>query len=61
MSKAKKAEEVIKKIPLLEVSALIIKTIKFTKGGLSKEEAKELAQDLIDLGQKLLGEHELCK
>lgn len=61
MPKAKKAEEIISKIPFVELSALIIKTIKLSKGGLTKEEAKELAQDLIDLGQKLLGEHEICK
>ena len=47
-------EDIIKLAP--ELVKLIIKTISFSKGGLSKEERKELGADLLELAWRVLGE-----
>lgn len=47
-------EDIIRLAP--ELVKLIIKTISFSKGGLSKEERQELGADLLELAWKVLGE-----
>jgi hypothetical protein len=47
-------EEIIGLAP--QLVKLIIKTISFSKGGLSREERRELGMDLLDLAWKVLGE-----
>jgi hypothetical protein len=47
-------EELIKLTPRLV--KLIIKGIKFSKGGLNKEERQELGQDLLLLAYDVLGD-----
>jgi hypothetical protein len=47
-------EELIKLTPRLV--KLIIKAIKFSKGGLNKEERQELGQDLLLLAYDVLGD-----
>tara|TARA_R100000951_G_scaffold151_1_gene703 strand:- start:173 stop:340 length:168 start_codon:yes stop_codon:yes gene_type:complete len=45
-------EDLIKLTPHLV--RLIVKTIKYSRGGLDKEERKELGQDLLELAYKVL-------
>lgn len=47
-------EELIKLTPRL--IKLIIKTIKYSKGGLDKEERRELGEDLLLLAYEILGD-----
>ena len=47
-------EDIIKLAP--ELVRLIIKTISFSKGGLTKEERQELGADLLELAWRVLGE-----
>jgi hypothetical protein len=49
-----KGEELIKLTPRL--IKLIIKTIKYSKGGLDKEERRELGEDLLMLAYEVLGD-----
>ncbi len=47
-------EDLIKLTPRL--IKLIIKTIKYSKGGLDKEERRELGEDLLLLAYEILGD-----
>jgi hypothetical protein len=47
-------EEIIGLAP--QLVKLIIKTISYSKGGLTREERRELGMDLLDLAWKVLGE-----
>lgn len=47
------AEKVVASIPLGKVFSLIAKLIKLSKGGLSKEEALELLQDLAEIAAEI--------
>ena len=47
-------EELIKLTPKLV--KLIVKTIKYSKGGLNKAERRELGEDLLELAYQLLGD-----
>ena len=47
-------EELIKLTPKLV--KLIVKTIKYSKGGLNKEERQELGEDLLMLAYEVLGD-----
>ena len=47
-------EDLIRLTP--QLMRLIVKTIKFSKGGLSKEERRELGQDLLELAYEVLGD-----
>ena len=49
-----KKEELIKLTP--ELVKLIVKTIKYSKGGLDKAERRELGFDLLELAYQLLGD-----
>jgi hypothetical protein len=49
-----KKEELIKLTP--ELVKLIVKTIKYSKGGLNKTERRELGEDLLELAYQLLGD-----
>jgi hypothetical protein len=48
------AEKVVTMIPWTKVMQLIAKLIKFGKGGISKDEAAELAEDLLLLAAGLI-------
>lgn len=43
------SEKIVAAIPLVKVFQLIAKLIKLSKGGLSKEEALELLEDLAEI------------
>jgi len=47
-------EELIKLTP--QLMRLIVKTIKYSKGGLNKEERRELGSDLLELAYQVLGD-----
>ncbi len=47
------AEKVIAAIPLGKIFSLIAKLIKLSKGGLTKEEALELLQDLAEIAAEV--------
>ena len=47
-------EELIKLTPKLV--KLIVKTIKYSKGGLNKTERRELGLDLLELAYEVLGD-----
>ena len=47
------AEKVVAAIPLGKVFSLIAKLIKLSKGGLTKEEALELLQDLAEIAAEV--------
>lgn len=49
-----KKEELINLTPKLV--RLIVKTIKFSKGGLNKAERRELGTDLLELAYEVLGD-----
>jgi len=49
-----KKEELINLTPKLV--KLIVKTIKFSKGGLTKAERRELGLDLLELAYEVLGD-----
>jgi hypothetical protein len=49
-----KKEELIKLTP--ELVKLIVKTIKYSKGGLDKAERRELGRILLELAYQLLGD-----
>jgi len=49
-----KQEELINITPKLV--KLIVKTIKYSKGGLNKEERRELGLDLLELAYEVLGD-----
>jgi hypothetical protein len=49
-----KKEELIKLTPKLV--KLIVKTIKYSKGGLDKAERRELGLDLLELAYEVLGD-----
>jgi hypothetical protein len=49
-----KKEDLIKLTP--ELVKLIVKTIKYSKGGLDKAERRELGFDLLELAYQLLGD-----
>ena len=49
-----KKEELIKLTPKLV--KLIVKTIKYSKGGLNKDERRELGEDLLELAYEVLGD-----
>jgi len=49
-----KKEELINLTPKLV--KLIVKTIKYSKGGLNKEERRELGLDLLELAYEVLGD-----
>ena len=42
-------KEVLIKLPFVRIAALIVKLIKLSKGGLTKEEGLELLEDLADI------------
>jgi len=44
------------KLPLAKIAQLIVKLVKASKGGITKEEAAELGLELLDLVVALLGE-----
>ena len=50
----KNKEELIKLTPKLV--KLIVKTIKYSKGGLNKVERRELGLDLLELAYEVLGD-----
>ena len=50
----KNKEELIKLTPKLV--KLIVKTIKYSKGGLNKAERRELGLDLLELAYEVLGD-----
>ena len=54
MINRKNAEELIKFSP--DLLRIIIKLIKYAKGGLDKEERQELGADLLELASKILEE-----
>lgn len=54
MSKLGRGDKVIGLTPSLV--RLIVKTIRYSKGGLNKEERQELGQDLLLLAYEVLGE-----
>ena len=47
-------EELLRLTP--QLVKLIIKTIKYSKGGLNKEERQELGEDLLMLAYEILGD-----
>lgn len=49
-----KETEALRLLPAL--AKLVVKLIRLSKGGITPEERKELALDLLDLGSKLLDE-----
>ena len=50
----KNKEELIKLTP--QLMRLIVKTIKYSKGGLTKAERRELGLDLLELAYEVLGD-----
>ncbi len=54
MSKEEKGERIIGLAPKL--IKLIVKVVRYSKGGLSKEERQELGQDLLELAADVLEE-----
>jgi|DEB0MinimDraft_10_1074344.scaffolds.fasta_scaffold358517_1 hypothetical protein len=54
MINKKNAEELIKFSP--DLLRIIIKLIKYAKGGLDKEERQDLGADLLELASKILEE-----
>ncbi len=52
--KEEAGEDLIKLTPRL--IKLIIKTIKYSKGGLDKDERRELGEDLLMLAYEILGD-----
>ena len=47
-------QKIVAQIPWSKVMALVAKIIKFSKGGISKEEAALLAEDLLLLAADLI-------
>jgi hypothetical protein len=47
-------QKIVTQIPWTKVMALVAKIIKFSKGGISKEEAADLAEDLLLLAADLI-------
>ncbi len=56
-----KVIKIVNDVPWSDVVKLTAKIVSFSRGGLTPDEAKELAKDLIDLSNKLLGEVEKCE